>query len=174
MNKRQLKLIITILITFLSTLTLIIVYLKILDTLHENLTNTLETFDIHSAQIIDLNNNPPLVKLNVSFVLENEGKYSVTINLIQAKLYINNEYLDSLNPYTQITSFDVPAGEQFIIFVTCKSNKQKIIEIIINDRDPTLSGNGTIMGHASYFFIRTVYTRQFHIEKTILIEGAKT
>jgi hypothetical protein len=150
-----------------------VVYIEILNDLYKSLTNTIETFNIHSAQLIDLSNNPPLIKLNISFFLENKEKHTVTIDLIQAQLYISNEYVGSSNPYGQITSFDVPAGEEYIISVTYKSTSQKIIEII-NNESHALILNGTIMGHASFFFINTTYKRQFQIEKTVCIEEAKT
>ncbi|MEM2143968.1 MAG: hypothetical protein QW279_01285 [Candidatus Jordarchaeaceae archaeon] len=166
---KKLKLILVLFIIFLLTVTFTVMYIRILNELYESLTNTIETFDIYSAQLIELSENPPLIRLNVSFCLENNEKYAVTIDLIQAQLYINNEYLGSSNPYGQMTSFDVPAGEKYIISVIFVSVNQKMIEII-NDGNQNMILNGTIMGHASFFFFSTSYKRQFQIEKTMFVE----
>lgn len=164
---KKIKLILALFtILFLLAVTFTVVYIIVSNELKESLINTLETFDIYSVHLID---DLREIRLNVSFCLENNEKYAVVIDLIQARLYINNEYFGSLNPYGQITSFEVSTGEKCIISVIVRSASQKMIEIIKNENH-VLILNGTIMGHASFFLFRTTYKRQFQIEKAIIIK----
>jgi hypothetical protein len=125
--------------------------------------DTLKTLDIYSVNTL-LNGN--LVIMNVSIELENKAKYTVTVDSIQMKVYVDNIHVGSANPYNQPISFDVAPGEKCIIFFTCPSINRNIMEILNRD-SYVICGNGTVKGHASYYFITVSHVQLFNIMKTI-------
>ncbi|MGF3572882.1 MAG: hypothetical protein ACQXXG_05605 [Candidatus Bathyarchaeia archaeon] len=145
----------------------VMVYFYILGNTLQSLIDTLKTLDIYSVEAISSTVNPPYIVLNLSLILENRARYTVTVDSIQMKVYISNTYLGSVNPYKQITSFNIPPNEKCLVSFTCTSNNQKIIEVASSGKY-IIYGNGTIMGRIShYFFISVSYTHQFSVEKSI-------
>ena len=161
MSKRTVLYLLFVSILLVSTS--VMIYLHTLQDIREGLMETLKTLDVYSVNT-RLNDN--LVTLNVSIKLENKAKYTVTVDSIQMKVYVDNIQVGSANPYNQPISFDVAPGEKCIIFFTCSSINRNIMKIM-NKGSYVFCGNGTVKGHVSYYFITVSHVQLFNVMKTI-------
>ncbi|MEM2702991.1 MAG: hypothetical protein QXR45_07500 [Candidatus Bathyarchaeia archaeon] len=159
MSKRKNTALLLFAFVALILTSLIITYQHVLQSIREDLIETLDTLEIEYVDTT-LKVNSRIIMLNISIKIENRAKYTVIVDSIKMNVYINNIFVSAANPYSQSTVFSILPGEKSTMVFICSTSNQHVMEMI-RKGNCILYGNGTISGHISHLFFFISYIKQF-------------